>query len=291
VSETFELASYEPADREAYLGLLDEAWGERAISGAEFDWWFGGNPAGSVISVARMDGRIVGAAAHSLVRMMVDGEERTVSFSLHAVTHSSARGRGVFAELERRNEREAAERGATFALTFPNNLTASVFLGRLGWTEIGRLRVWARPLLAQASGPLDTSRFDGLHDAAAGWPNHVVRDARHLNWRFLDSPRRYRTVRSADGYAVVGQTRYRRIETAVLADFVGGSRELLRRAVSVATGRLMIALPAPEQRATFLSLGFVPAPYTLRLLGKAPAGKLNADPAAWRLTLGDTDFF
>jgi len=287
----FELGSYQPADREAYLGLLREAWGERTMSGAEFDWWFGGNPAGSVISVARMDGHVVGAAAHSLIRMMIAGEERTVSFSLHAVTHPSARGRGIFAELERRNEREAAERGATVALTFPNDLTASVFLGRLGWTEIGRLRVWARPLLAKTSGPADTARFDHLDDAAARWPNHVVRDAQHLNWRFIDSPRGYRTVRSPDGYAVVGQTRYRGIETAVLADVVGGTRELVRRAVSIATGRLMIALPAPEQRATFLSLGFVPAPYTLRLLGKAPAGKLNADPAKWRFTLGDTDFF
>ena len=77
----------------------------------------------------------------------------------------------------------------------------------------------------------------------------------------------------------------------MLADLVGGSRDLLRRAIAAATGRLMIALPAPEQRATFLSLGFVPAPYTLRLLGKAFTGKLNADPAAWRFTLGDTDFF
>jgi hypothetical protein len=77
----------------------------------------------------------------------------------------------------------------------------------------------------------------------------------------------------------------------VLADLVGASKDLLRRAVSAAGGRLMIALPAPEQRSTFLSLGFVPAPYTLRLLGKSVAGKLNADPAAWRFTLGDTDFF
>src|SRR5207302_7316900 len=106
-----------------------------------------------------------------------------------------------------------------------------------------------------------------------------------------DSPRGYRALRSSDGYAVVGRTRYRGIETAVLADAVGGSRDLLRRAVSAASGRLMIALPAPEQRAAFLSLGFVPAPYKLRLLGKALTGKLNTDPAAWRFTLGDTDFF
>ena len=288
---TFEVGPYEPADRETYLGLLRDAWGDRAVSGDEFDWWLGRNPAGSVISVARMGGRVLGAAAHSLLPTVVEGERCITSWSLYAVTHSSARGRGVFAALESRNEREAAERGASIALTFPNDLTARVFLGRLGWTEIARLRVWARPLLAQAPAPADAARFDDPQDAAAAWPNHVVRDAQHLTWRFGDSSRGYRVVRSGDGYAVVGRTRYRGIETAVLGDLVGGSRDLLRRAIAAATGRLMIALPAPEQRATFLSLGFVPAPYTLRLLGKALTGKLNADPSAWRFTLGDTDFF
>jgi GNAT superfamily N-acetyltransferase len=287
----FEVGPYEPADRDAYLGLLREAWGERAMSGEEFDWWFGHNPTGTVISLARMDGRVVGAAAHSLVRMVVDGQPITASWSVHAVTHPSARGRGVFAELDSRNERVAVERGAGVALTFPNQLTARVFVSRLGWTEIARLRVWARPLLSQATGPADAPRFENTYDAAAAWPNHVVRDGGHLDWRFGHSPRGYRVVHSPDGYAVVGRTRYRGIETAVLADLVGGGKDLLRRAVSAAGGRLMIGLPARDQRAAFLSLGFVPAPYTLRLLGKALGGKLNADPAAWRFTLGDTDFF
>jgi GNAT superfamily N-acetyltransferase len=288
---SFEVGPYEAADREAYLDLLREAWEDRAVSGEEFDWWLGGNPAGSVISVARMGGRVVGGAAHSLLPMVVDGERCLASWSLYAVTHSSARGQGVWAALESRNEQEAAERGASVALTFPNDLTARVFLGRLGWTEIGRLRAWARPLLAQAPAPADRTRFDNAEDAAAGWRNHVVRDEQHLNWRFVESPRGYRTVRSGDGYAILGRTTYRGIEAAVLADIVGGSRDLLRRAVSAAAGRLMIALPAPEQRQTFLSVGFVPAPYTIRFLGKALTGKLNADPSAWRFTLGDTDFF
>jgi len=288
---SFEVGPYEPADREAYLGLLRDAWGDRAVSGEEFDWWLGRSPAGSVISVARMDGRVVGAAAHSLLPMVVDGQRSIATWSLYAVTHPSARGRGVFAELEARNEREAAERGASIALTFPNDLTARVFLGRLGWTEIVRLRVWARALLAQAPAPADADPFDNPRDAAEGWPNHVVRDAQHLNWRFVESPRGYRTVRSGEGYAIVGRTQYRGIETAVLADLVGNSRALLRCAISAAAGRLMIALPAREQRAVFLSLGFAPAPYTLRLLGKPLTGKLNAAPSAWRFTLGDTDFF
>jgi GNAT superfamily N-acetyltransferase len=288
---SYELATYEPADREAYLGLLGEAWGDRTMTGEEFDWWFGRNPAGSLMSVARMDGLVVGVAAHSLARMVLDGEERLASFSVHATTHASARGQGIFAELERKHEREAAERGVAAVLAFASAPTAPIFLGPLGWTEIGRLRVWVRPILTQAAGPATTERFADPQDTAAPWPNHIVRDADYLNWRFADSPRGYRVVRSETGHAVVGRTRYRGIETAVLADFVGGSRDLLRRAIALSKARAMIALPGPDERSTFLSSGFVPAPHTLHLMGKPLAGTLNADVAAWRFTLGDTDFF
>ena len=118
-----------------------------------------------------------------------------------------------------------------------------------------------------------------------------MRDADYLNWRFLDSPRGYRVVRSGSGHAVVGRTSYRGVETAVLADFSHGSRDLLRRAIALSRARAMIALPGPDERRTFASLGFVPAPHTLHLMGKPLAGTLNADLSAWRFTLGDTDFF
>jgi GNAT superfamily N-acetyltransferase len=288
---TFELATYEPADREAYLGLLGEAWGERTMTGDEFDWWYGRNPAGSLMSVARIDGRIVGVAGHSLARLVLDGAAQVASFSVHATTHASARGQGIFTELERKHEREAAERGVAVVLAFASAPTAPIFLGPLGWAEIGRLRVWVRPLLAQAPAPVEPGRFQSDRDAAATWPNHVVRDGEHLNWRYVDSPKGYRVVRDETGYAVVGRTRYRGIDTAVLADFVGGSKGLLRRAVSAAAGRALIALPAPEQRRLFASLGFVPAPYTLHFMGKPLAGKLALDASSWRFTLGDTDFF
>jgi GNAT superfamily N-acetyltransferase len=289
----FETASYEPSHREGYLGLLREAWGERSMSGAEFDWWFGANPAGSLMSVATIDGRVVGAAAHSLSRAVLDGAEQIASFSVHAVTHPSARGLGIFGALERKHEQEAAERGVAAALVFANELTAPIFLGVLGWSEIARLRVWARPLLRQSTSPAAETRFHDPRDAATAWSNHVVRDSDYLNWRFADSPKGYRVVRTETGHAVVGRTR-KRVEVAVLADLVAPEsevRSLLKRAVAASSGRVMIALPAAEQRAAFLSLGFVPAPYTLRLMGKALAGKLSTDATAWRLTLGDTDFF
>jgi GNAT superfamily N-acetyltransferase len=287
---SYELVSYELEEhRDDYLRLLRDAWGEKALSGEEFDWWFAHNPTGSLMSVARMDGRVVGVASHSLFRMVLGGEERQASFSVHATTDPSARGQGIFAALEERHELEAAERGVAVVLAFASAPTAPIFLGPLGWTEIGRLRVWVRPLgLRRPADAHDPLEIEG--DAAASWPNHVVRDAQHLTWRYVDSPRGYRTIRSGEGYAVVGRTRRKGIEAAVLADLVGG-RPLLRRAIASASGRALVALPAPAERGLFLSAGFVPVATSLHFMGKALAGTLNTDPRAWRFTLGDTDFF
>src|SRR5581483_11778059 len=103
-------------------------------------------------------------------------------------TDPSMRGRGVFAALEEKHEREAKTRGVAAVLAFASAPTAPIFLGPLGWTEIGRYRVWARPRLrGPGEGGAGQLRVDG--DAASSWPNHVVRDERHLTWRYAESPR------------------------------------------------------------------------------------------------------
>jgi hypothetical protein len=203
-----------------------------------------------------------------------------------------ARGLGIFRELERKHEREAQERGVAVVLGFASAPTAPIFLGPLGWTEIGRLRIWARPLLR--SGANDgVASLDVAGDAAAAWPNHVVRDRQHLAWRYLDSPRGYVAVRSDDGYAVVWPAKPHRGRTiAVLADLVGPDvYGLLLAAARVSRAKVLFGLPAPGQRGAFIRAGFVPTNRTLHLMGKALAGRLVLDPAAWRFTLGDTDFF
>jgi hypothetical protein len=287
----YELVDYESAHRQAYLDLLREAWGPGSMTPAEFEWWFDRNPTGSLRSVAVADGRIVGVAAHSLYRVVLEGEERVASFSVHATTHASARGQGIFVALEAKHEREATERGVAVVLAFASAPTAPLFLGPLGWSEIARLRVWGRPLVGGARG--GGAQPAPRDDAAAAWPNHVVRDARFLAWRYLDSPRGYRAVERSGGYAVVGRTTRRGVRAGVIVDLVAGAdvRGLLRAAVAAADGRLLLALPAPEHRAAYASLGFAPLPYTLHFMGKALAGTLAQAPSAWRFTLGDTDFF
>jgi GNAT superfamily N-acetyltransferase len=289
---SFQLESYTPEDRGDYLALLDEAWGHQGLTGDEFDWWFLRNPNGSLMSVARIDGRVVGVAGHTLLRMVLGGEEQPASFSVHATTLPEARGLGIFRELERKHEREAEERGVAVVLAFASAPTAPIFLGPLGWTEIGRFRIWARPIARRGSAAgVPSLEVEG--DAAAGWPNHVVRDTAQLAWRYLDSPRGYVVARSGDGYAVVRPAKPHRGRTiAVLADLAGSDvHGLLLAAARVSRARVLFALPAPRQHGAFLRAGFLPTNRTLHFMGKALAGRLDTDPAAWRFTLGDTDFF
>jgi hypothetical protein len=181
-------------------------------------------------------------------------------------------------------------------LAFASAPTAPLFLGPLGWTQIGKLRIWARPLprVNLRRGRAEpVSRFDFAGDAAAGWPNHIVRDAEYLNWRYLDSPRDYVAYRAGEGYAVLGHKRHRGHPIALVADLVGPVRPLLRACIAgVKPGaRALIALPGPGEAAAYASCGFVPTPMSLDFMGKPLAGELDDDPHAWRFTLGDTDFF
>jgi hypothetical protein len=287
----YQLVSYGPEHRADYLRLLRGAWGDDALSGEEFDWWFDGNPAGSLRSVAVIGRNVVAVAGHSLYATVLDGELHTASFSVHAVTHPSARGRGIFVELERKHEREATEMGVACVLAFASAPTAPLFLGPLGWTPIGKFRVWARPAWGEPRAGWTTYVFGADDDVAGEWPNHVVRDGEYLQWRYLDSPRGYDVYSTQTGYAAVWPAKRHKGRTiSVLADHVGPA-DLLREARGRAKARIQFALPAPEERSAYLRAGFLPTPQTLNFMGKALAGKLNTDPKAWRVTLGDTDFF
>jgi GNAT superfamily N-acetyltransferase len=292
----FELATYEPAQRDDYLRLLHDAWGDLALSGPEFDWWFQENRTGSLMSVALVDGRVAGVASHSLLPMVLGGVEREASFSVHATTDASARGLGIFPALEKKHEQEAEDRGVAVVLGFASKPTAPIFLGPLGWTEIGRIRVWARPFPRRPrrlEPYARIQRFRHAGDAGKSWPNHVVRNAEYMNWRYIDSPRDYVAVAMGGSYAVLGHKEHRGTSLAYVADLVGPPKPLLRACLAeVRPGsRALVAIPSPEHRAAYASLGFFPSRTTLHLMGKALAGELDTDRRAWRFTLGDTDFF
>jgi GNAT superfamily N-acetyltransferase len=306
---TSELGS---ARRDDFLGLMRDVYGE-SMSDEEFDWFFDRNPAGPrLLSASDDEEGIVGALAMCYARAVVAGREELVAFAVHAVTHPRSRGKGVFSTLELRNEERAAEAGATLALGFTNPMAGPILVGKLGWRDLYRMRLWVRvlrPLRAlrrEGGGGLPPSgggtlaRFGDEQEAAwravqPEWENGLVRSAAYLNWHYADAPRDYRAFASANGYAVVGHAVQKGISSAVICDLVGPrseQRRLLKRCLGEASdgADAAIGVPAPDQRRAYISLGFVPTTQTIRVIGKPlrPDAQL---PERWHFSLGDTDFF
>ena len=291
---SYELVPFEASYRDDYIRLLAEAWGNRGLSVDEFEWWFGRNPAGSILRAALVDGELAGVGAHMLAQAVVGGEQKLVSFSCHAVTSPAASGRGIFTELQRALDEAAQDQGVEVVLGFGNEVTNPMFFNRLGWSDVAHYRIWARPLVRSGRDVAAADlALDG--DGAAGWPNHIVRDETYLRWRYEASPRPYITLRSENGYAVVWPSKPLGSRTiAVLSDLAAPTKEvpaLLRAAARAAQSRFLFGLPGPEQRRAFAAAGFVPTHLTAHLIGRGLNGPLDLNPAAWRFTLGDADYY
>jgi GNAT superfamily N-acetyltransferase len=193
----------------------------------------------------------------SFFRTALNGVETRLAIPVNVATDPRYRGQGVFSTLERANEDAAAESGSPLTVTFPNGASYPIFMSRLGWIDLPRLRLWARPLRARAvlryalgrpgqhgglrAPDADPRPIRGLEvrlvdrfgpeldelgrRAATGYGSHFVRDAEYFNWRYLDSPRDYRcfgAFRKDDlvGVAVVGHTFKHGVSAGFLADLV-----------------------------------------------------------------------
>jgi len=254
---SFETVRYTPDQRAALVALLARVRTTQ-LSDEEFAWWFDRNPAGEgIVSLAVDNGEVVGVAAMSFFRTVLDGHETRLAIPVNVATDPRYRGQGVFSTLERENEAAAAASGSPLTVTFPNGASHPIFIRRLGWIDLPRLRLWARPLRTGAvvryalgrpgeRGGLrarddgswtlrglevqPVERFGADVDelgrrAAAGYGSHFVRDAEYFNWRYLDSPRDYRcfgAYRGSElvGAAVVGHTFKHGVSAGFLADLV-----------------------------------------------------------------------
>jgi GNAT superfamily N-acetyltransferase len=254
---SFETVRYTPEWRASLVSLLARV-GTTQLTDDEFTWWFDRNPAGEgIVSLAVDDGGVVGVAAMSFFKTRLDGVETRLAIPVNVATDARYRGQGVFSTLQRENEEAAAASGSPLTVTFPNAKSYPIFVRRLGWTDLPRLRLWARPLRAggvvryllgrpgrrggmrapdaapRAVHGLEVrpvARFGSDLDelgarAAAAYGSHFSRDAEYFNWRYLDSPRDYRCFGAyrADalvGVAAVGHTFKHGVSAGFVADLV-----------------------------------------------------------------------
>ena len=254
---SFEVVRYTPEWRASLVALLARV-GTTQLSDEEFTWWFDRNPGGEgIVSLAVDDGEVVGVAAMSFFATRLEGVETRLAIPVNVATDDRYRGQGVFSTLQQANEEAAAASGSPLTVTFPNANSYPIFVGRLGWIDLPRLRLWARPLRFSGivrymlgregsrggmRAPDDTVRslhglevrpivhFDDEMDAlgaraAAAYGSHFMRDAAYFEWRYVESPRDYRCFGvyrdgALAGVAIVGHTYKHGVSAGFLADLV-----------------------------------------------------------------------
>lgn len=175
------VAEYGPSRRADVAALMARVWG-KGPDEAELEWFYERNPVRPAsVLLAEDDGRVVGSVGISY-QPLAGG---VAGFAVHLATDPDYRGRGIFSELQAANETRAREGGVSLLLTVPTAQSARVLTGRLGWTVLPSLRVWARPWPRR----IRAARVATLGDA-------------YLDWRFAAAPRGYALY--ADG-TVVGK--------------------------------------------------------------------------------------
>jgi GNAT superfamily N-acetyltransferase len=287
----------EPARRDDYLALLREAYGDAALTEAELAWWLDANPVEPHLSseARDADGTPLGVLSMSCVRM----SGALGAFVVHGVTAPAARGRGVYTELERRNEAEVAAGGADWGLCFTNARTIGIFR-RLGWTELPPLRLWARlrrPTRRGCGGfrvEPSCPPFEPRHERSFA-SAHVLRTAEHLTWRYSASPRAYHRVEAGGGWAVVYHRVWHGFSIAAICEAAGPDLSAsVRAAVRAVDSELALAVVNPGEERAYLAAGFLPTTATMPLVARRLREQAPPLPTArrdWRLTLGDMDFF
>ena len=94
------------------------------------------------------------------------------------------------------------------------------------------------------------------------------------------------------GDAIITHAHWQGLSCAVVCETADAGS--LRRATAAADADVAVALVNPGEERTYLSAGFVPSPRTIRFIGKRLSDESPALPRqrrAWRLYLGDVDFF
>jgi GNAT superfamily N-acetyltransferase len=291
---------------------------------ALFAWKHHENPFGASPAWVAVDGeRVVGLRV--LMRWEFEYEGRVVGAvrAVDTATHPEYQGRGVFSRLTRAAVDELTAEGVGFVFNTPNRQSRPGYL-KLGWREVGRLPIAARPTSLRGLMRMSRSRAaaerwsapsssgtpaaDVLGDRAAvrrlldGRASTSALRTRltpeYLVWRYCSPIVDYRAMVDPRGVeAGVAIFRIRRrgaAREAVLCDVLVPDtdprcrRELVRGVLGVVDADYVIASRAPAVR----TAGLMPLPRQGPLITwRALACPRMPPRAAWGLQLGDIELF
>ncbi|HEY2217284.1 MAG TPA: GNAT family N-acetyltransferase [Solirubrobacteraceae bacterium] len=148
----FEQAERLTEQRELFEDAFPENKGAPPASVETYRWKFHGFPASppSYEYMALEDGRMVGYYAAIPYRYQIGGSMRRVGMACDVMTHSQARGKGVFTSLGRYSLAEMQQAGVDLMTGYP--IRPGVMGGhlRVGWTIAFELPMYLHPLKSNA---------------------------------------------------------------------------------------------------------------------------------------------
>lgn len=200
----------ERASIDDYVDLFNKSFGgDDKLNARYLDWQYLRNPDGRVIGFDAFLGDELAAHYATIPRRYgVAGSDHKAALSVNTATHPAHQGKGLFTKLADATYREAAARGVQFIVGVANGQSVGAFTRKLGFTELGRVRLYAGFKAVRAEQEALDLRV------TADW----------LAWRLANPSRRYERVRHADGSTSLSTSlkgipfRFARIDTQVLQE-------------------------------------------------------------------------
>jgi len=317
----------EPTDRAAILELLSASLGWLPDEHFEqfFAWKHEASPFGASPAWVAVDahGTVIGFRTFMRWEYRASGRPYRAVRAVDTATHPDHQGRGIFRRLTLGAIEEMTADGVDFVFNTPNAKSRPGYL-KMGWTEVGRLPVAARPTSVPALRRMAASRVPAQRwstPSTAGHPAaevldrpgvgalvaalapssrlRTVRSVAYLRWRYGFAPLGYRalTVSSGpeDGIAIFRlRRRGHALECALCDLLVPGDDLSTRRALLRA-----VTAGCDADYVIRIGGGTVGRPGFVRVPGQGPIltwrglapGVPGAELPDWDLALGDVELF
>ncbi len=110
---------------------------------AVLDWRYDRCPHGQPVTlIGKVGGKAVTGYACNPRRIGWQDGGVTIGQTGDVMTLAEARGKGFFSQLDRKAMEATAQAGWPVVFGLPNRQSAPLFLSKLGWSGVGRLRPW-----------------------------------------------------------------------------------------------------------------------------------------------------
>jgi len=307
---SIEIREYTDQDLHQVLDVLRRALGETAVlqrTAEQWAWKHELNPFGrSLVLVAVSGSRIVGVRA--FMRWLLTtttGETIRCVRAVDTATHPEFHRRGIFRDLTLAAVDLARSHGVQLIFNTPNAKSGSGYL-KMGWSEVGRIGVLARPsirALRRRDREVDGDYLrhsDSFSGGVSDRPPQGLRTPRsrsYLNWRYQGHPTaRYATISAGATLAFVRSNLRNGRSELVISDVIGADpRTAFRAVIKESTADYMVAWHrkgSPERRAA-IAAGLLPVPglkaLTLVANPLVDIPEATAGLGSWDLSIGDLE--